>query len=417
MAVTVDLYRPSSKTWEPLACDVTGCSTSWGTATDEGVVSRAEAGRAQIEILDPYRRFDPGNADSDLYGDWDLRAHIRIVAETWRVFHGWIDDVMWSDGKATVSAYDKIGALSAIEFSSTSRPLERADARINAILTAAGVTGGGRNVEAAGQQIQSGAYQGSAWSALSAVTRSEIGALWIDRLGVIQWLGRTSTWASAPPVLTIGCAPSDGLPRSFELETTPYAQWNRITGARGVAVGAAEVVRGPQETADAITRYGLHLHHESGLHLAADSDVDAWIAFALPRQAYPNRGFRTIELVWPDAWLANRTSYIAFLEKLVQARFGAPVRIVDDGHSGPPIDVTTRLLGWRLGVTADPDKPQDYGATITLTLGQEMALKYVSQRRYYDTAADFNGLGQTNVGGMVTTDGRLDVVNPYVPKP
>jgi hypothetical protein len=404
VAVKLEMLRASTGAYVELDCDaILGLSFSWGATDDRGVLTVPEAGQCEILFTDPSRRYDPGNPLSDLFGDLDVGTRIRVWLAANQYYHGWIEDTSHDLGVATWVAADRLARLAGVRFTETSAPAETADARVRRIFGAASVTTGG--VTSGGLNLQAGTYATDGWSDTVKITQSELGTVWVDRLGNMQWRPRSVAWAAlGAPILTLGCTPSDAELTSVEVTAGSDLLRNSVTVAR--RTGTA---RPTQTDTDSITRYQVRSHVQNDLELANDADADAWAAFMLTRQKYPPRTIRRVRVTDPPN---------PFWGKLVNYAMGAPVRVVIE-ETEPPADVTMRLIGWDIAI--GPVDPAFLGngptAEVSMTLAQDAALRPVSRRWTVDTEAEWNGWTISANRNMKVKPPGVMAVDLIPPKP
>ena len=360
--------------WVDVACDATSASWSWGTSEDAGVVTLPNAGSAQLRLNDPDRRMDPDNTGSDLYGLLDVRTPARITLDGWVAYTGYVDTISHDLAVADVALTDPVAALAAVKFVETSRPAETTSARVSAILKLAKWPTTLTDVEGGGVPLQAGTIATDAWSDMADVTRQELGLVWVDREAVVHWRKRATAWADTPPVLTIGCEPSDAIASALELGLDPDTLRNYLSLAR--RGGTARIY----QSTDSQAKYGPYTYVQHDLEHASDGDRDLWGIFYLDRQANPARGPRKVQVHNPSP---------EFVAKAMEAGFGAVVRYQDDGHYGDPFVYFGRLVGWQWQVSAT-DQGND--VTVTIGLGRVAAIGPKVRTVRADTAQDFDDM-------------------------
>jgi len=196
--------------------------------------------------------------------------------------------------------------------------------------------------------------------------------VWVDREGVVHWRKRATAWADTPPVLVIGCEPSDAIASGLELGMDPDTLRNYMSLAR--RTGTARIL----QSTDSMTRYGPYTYVQHDLEHASDGDRDLWGQFYLDRQSTPAHGPRKVQVANPDS---------LFVSKAMEAGFGAVVRYQDDGHYGDPFVYFGRLVGWQWQVSAT-DQGND--VTVTIGLGRVAAIGPKQRNLRIDLAEDFD---------------------------
>lgn len=370
VAVAVEFAASLADPWQAITCQVFGAGWNRGSDSDRGVFALPEAGEASVFLVDPDRDLDPANAAGVFFGAIDVGVPFRISLAGAVAFTGRIEtihhELVPSNGipLARINAVDPIAKLASVQADWTALPAESSSARITRILDAAEVTL--RDVQTGGVQLQvHAAEQTDAWSLIVGVVQDELGAVEIRPDGTLVFRIRSTTWASSPPVLHLGCG-GDALPLSeLTMEQTRSSIRNRISALR-VGSATTNVFYSPSSVA----RYGLRSISRTDIELTSDSATMQWAQFVGSRSDKPTRAYQGVEV--PRATAAQ----VAAIEAV--PLYTGRVHVTID-EWGPPIDVTLRLLGvgWEVDDTGTP--------TASLVLGTDWPLGPVGRSVVLDT--------------------------------
>lgn len=342
---------PSGRLWVDITCDITKLETHLGGARSDGALSRAGASTCTLTLADPERIYDPLNPDSP----WQYAGRSRLApgtpvwvwaetlassttVNTWRIFTGTVDSWQedWAlhpqDRVASVVASDATKTLVNLDWGEqpTQGTGDRADERIERILSHYGYQGS-RNLDTAEVTLQATTLAQSGWELIGRATDDELGFVWFDRLGVLQFRNRATWRVLTPPVLSVGCP--DGFDAVIDADVTSSAGIRNAIYASN-AGGTMQVSR----SEPSITVYGLHTYKRTDLGMADDTQAAGWSAFLLQLQGYPRAQVEKVVLL--PAF--NPTMWNALLAlRLIQDR----VRVQWQPPDGPLVDGVARTLG------------------------------------------------------------------------
>lgn len=370
---------PAGRLWVDLSCDVLDLDTHLGGTRPDGAIATSEAGTARLSLRDPDRIYDPLNPSSPFqYGGrsrlmpgtpilvWvehivniggalltegsDVlvtEAGDTLVTEdnastltTYRLHNGTVDT--WSspwqahpeNRRAIVVSSDAVKELVALDFGE--QPAvgagDTVNQRITRVLTHYGWTGPTR-LDASAITLQATTLAQSAWELIGRASEDEIGFVYLDAWGTLQFHNR-DTWGSAPdPALTLGCPEghdamiaADVMSANLDIRNAVYA--TRVDGAQQVARSDAS-----------IALYGTHSYKRTDLGLQNDSQAAQWAIYLVTLQGFPR------------ARVDMATAYPAFSEDIWPDLLGLVlvddrVRILWSPPDGsPPVDTSGRAIG------------------------------------------------------------------------
>lgn len=342
---------PAGRLWVDVTCDVRRLETHLGGTKADGALSKTDAGTCAFTLADPDRAYDPLNPDSPWqYAGrsrlapgtpvwvWAETVHETGVLQTWRMFTGTVDS--WQEAwklrpqerEAQVVASDATKTLVNLDWGE--QPAVGAGdtvaQRIERILTYYGYTGS-RNLDTSAITLQATTLAQSGWELIGRATDDELGFVWIDRLGVLQFRNRDSWKTLSPPVLEVGC-PS-GYDAVTDAQVTGAGRMRNAIYA-GNTGGAVQVAR----SEPSISLYGPQNYKRTDLGMQNNSQAAAWATFLLQVNAYPRPHIDTVTItprftpaMWP-ALLGLR---------MIQDR----VRVQWQPPGEPLVDAIGRVLG------------------------------------------------------------------------
>ena len=348
---------PAGRLWIDLSCDVLSVQTDIGGTRSDGAIARAEAGTASITLSDPTRKYDPTNPNSPFQYGGQTRltpgANIIVFAERWngsaitqyRLFTGTVDT--WSEDwelspssrRAVVVASDAVKDLVALDYGEqpAAGAGDTAGARIERILTYYAWPGV-RALDTSTNTLQATTFAQSAWELVGRATEDELGFIYLDQNGAIQFRNRAAWLARPAPVLTVGCAPATAAHDSMTDADVEAANLNIKNAVYATRTGGTQQVARSETS---IARYGLHSYKRTDLGLQNDSQAGAWAAFLVSIQGTPRAQLGSLNIrprfdptVWP-ALLAL---------KLVTDR----VRVL---WTPPDMGATTEVTGRAIGIS------------------------------------------------------------------
>jgi hypothetical protein len=310
---------PAGRLWVDISCDVKDLETHLGGNRSDGALSRAGASTCSLTLADPDRAYDPLNPNSP----WQYAGRSRLApgtpvwvwaelveryaVTTWRMFTGTVDTWQedWAlrkaDREAHVVASDAVRTLVNLDWGEQDPQGtgETVAERIERILTHYGYTGT-RNLDSSGITLQATTLAQSAWELLGRATDDELGAIWIDRLGVLQFRNRDTWRALTAPVLAVGCP--DGYDAVLEAEVKASGETRNAVYASNKD-GTTQVAR----SEPSISLYGPHNYKRTDLGMQTDSQAGAWATFLVQVSGYPRAHIESVTLrpaFTPEIWPA-----------------------------------------------------------------------------------------------------------------
>lgn len=342
---------PAGRLWVDVSCDVRRLETHLGGSRSDGALTRAEASTCTLTLADPNRVYDPLNPDSP----WQYAGRSRLApgtpvwvwaelldtpttVTTWRIFTGSVDtwqedwELHKTEREAKVVASDAVKTLVNLDWGE--QPAvgagETVTQRINRILTHYGYTGS-KNLDTSAITLQATTLAVSAWELLGRATDDELGSIWIDRLGVLQFRNR-DTWKSlTAPVLTVGCP--DGYDSVVDAQVKASGEMRNAIYASNTG-GTTQVAR----SEPSIATYGIHGYKRTDLGMQNDGQAGAWATFLLQVSGYPRPHLETVTIrpaFTPEMWPALLGL------RLIQDR----LRVQWQPPGEPLIDAVGRVLG------------------------------------------------------------------------
>lgn len=370
---------PAGRLWVDLSCDVLDLDTHLGGTRPDGAIAVSEAGTARVGLMDPDRRYDPLNPESPFqYGgrsrlmpgtpiliwaehitstgsellteDSDVLATesgFQLVAEgsadtltTYRLHNGTVDtwSAPWSahpeDRRATVVSSDATKELVALDFGEQP-PIGAGDtvpARISRILTHYAWEGSTR-LDPSATTLQATTMARSAWELIGRASEDEIGFVYLDAWGVLQFHNRDSWAAKSEPALSLGCPEGHDAMVAVDVSAASLDIRNAVYATR--TGGTQQVARAEAS----ISFYGTQSYKRTDLGLQDDAQTAAWATYLVTLQGYPRA---RVDMV---------TAYPAFTEDIWPDLLGLVlvddrVRILWSPPDGtPPVDTTGRAIG------------------------------------------------------------------------
>jgi hypothetical protein len=309
---------PAERLWVDVSCDVRNLQTHIGGARSDGALSRAEAGTCSLSLADPNRIYDPLNPDSP----WQYAGRSRLApgtplwvwaevpndegsVSTWRIFTGTVDTWQedWqlhkADREAQVVASDATKTLVNLDWGEqpATGAGDTVDERIQRILTHYGYTGDWELDESA-ITLQATTLAQSAWELIGRASDDELGVVWIDSLGTLQFRSRDAWKVLADPVLEVGCP--DGYDSVLDAEVTSAGT---IRNAIYAANAGGTVQQARAEASIAI--YGPNNYKRTDLGMQVDSQAAAWATFLIQVQGFPRAQIQKVTLkpaFTPEMW-------------------------------------------------------------------------------------------------------------------
>lgn len=302
-----------------VSCDVRQLQTHLGGARSDGALSRAEAGTCSLSLADPNRIYDPLNPDSP----WQYAGRSRLApgtpvwvwaevlaspttVTTWRIFTGSVDS--WQEDwklrpqerEAQVVASDATKTLVNLDWGeqASQGAGDTASQRIQRILSHYGYTGA-TNLDSSAITLQATTLAQSGWELMGRATDDELGFIWLDRLGVLQFRNRDTWKALSAPVLSVGCPGGYDAVLDADVSSSGAIR-NAIYAAN--AGGTIQVAR----SEPSVTVYGLHTYKRTDLGMQNDGQAAQWATFLLQINGFPRAHIESVTLrpaftpaMWP----------------------------------------------------------------------------------------------------------------------
>jgi hypothetical protein len=253
-------------------------SCRWGASAASGVYTQASAGACTVTIFDPQRLLDPGNASRP--GRVEPGSRLTVTVDTTNggltreLWGGRITGVKHDLGTmlSTVTAVDYVEQLAAVQLAEVTLPAEFAAERVARILDLAAWPADERNLTTPVNQTQyltEETVSGSAWQLLLDVAFWELGLLWVDPAGIVNFRNRAESWSATPPAITLG---GQTHPVAVITATVELGQVvNQISTTLGAGYGPYVFLR-----PDSIDRYGLRQNAYTNVPLMTEADASSW---------------------------------------------------------------------------------------------------------------------------------------------
>jgi RNase H-fold protein (predicted Holliday junction resolvase) len=205
-----------------VSCDVVSASWSWGAGSYRRLLTECETGQLELDLDDPTRAYDPANDQGPYFGalrrDRPIRVLVaadvdtpegpvrqELVAWTGKV-RTWAHD--WAGATTHATAYDVLEEATRQPVSFTA-PAATPTAQAQAVAAAVGfpmaVHSGYRNLTRSSHRFASNLRE-----ALADCRLADLGHVWADRRGRLQYADRSRAGHSALPYLdpiVVGCDP------------------------------------------------------------------------------------------------------------------------------------------------------------------------------------------------------------------
>jgi hypothetical protein len=313
---------PVGGLWVDVSCDVLEGATDLGGGP--GDPYQAEAATAELVLRDPDRIYDPLNPDSPYqYGGRSrlgpgaaVLVFVEVLTsptaiERVNLHTGTVDTwaAPWTphpaERRVRVVSSDNTKILVGLDRGEQpdAGAGDTTDERIERILTHYGYTGPTR-LDAGTVTLAATTLAQSARELIGRAASDEIGYVYLDASGTLQFHAR-STWATLPdPVVTVGCAPDvEGydIVTDAAVDASSLALINSVSAARtgGTTITAV--------SAASVELYGERGHKRTDLGLADDAQVGAWATYTLGLRAFPRARITAVTLTPrfdPTAWAA-----------------------------------------------------------------------------------------------------------------
>jgi hypothetical protein len=322
-----------------------------GATHPDGPLSRFEPGYAHVELFDPLRRFDPGNPTGPyrhrMIADAPLRITARLSRSDQTQFVGRITTAAWADGVTVLEAADGLADLA--RYDPPAGPDDHAGEasgdRVARILANADYRGP-QSIVFGTTTLQAAALAQTALTELYRIADSELGALYVDRRGVLTFRDRDVWRKRTPAVHAIHPTDAAGVLTESTRSRSERAQVRNIIGAAGKGL--------TEETAvdqDSVNRWGTARYSRRDLLLQTQAALKEWAAEVLLWTRDNTPGAIEVLTLWPLG--APRLWEVVCLLELLESF------AVDLAGQDPEIPI---VVGYAHSVTAT-----DWRVHITLT--------------------------------------------------
>jgi len=362
-----------------LSCDVLDLDTHLGGTRPDGAIALSEAATARVTLKDPTRIYDPLNPaspfqyggrsrlmpgtpiliwaehvtgiDADLLteasdnlmteaGDTLSAENSSIELTEYRLHNGTVDtwSSPWSahpeERRANVVSSDEVKELVALDFGEQP-PAGAGDtvpARITRVLTHYGWTGPTR-LDASAITLQATTMATSAWELIGRASEDEIGFVYLDAWGTLQFHNRDSWAEKTEPALSLGCPEGHDAMIAAEVSAASLDIRNAVYATR--TGGTQQVARSEAS----IQSYGTQSYKRTDLGLQDDGLAAAWATYLVTLQGFPRAKVDQVtvypaftEAIWPDLL------GLVLIDDRVRILWSPP-----DGTA--PVDTTGRAIG------------------------------------------------------------------------
>lgn len=311
-------------------------------------LDRFNSGSLNVAFNNQNRYFDPTNTSSPFYGQIVPRREVRITAGTVVQFYGLVDD--WNldyniSGLSTASmtAFDGISLLSGQTLTAGTATSQLSGARINAILSDAGVNWplATRAIDAGGQTLQADVIAASTdvMTYINKIEQSEPGFFFIDKSGNATFKDRNATFASSSAVLL-----------SDDGTGIPYNEIQVNYGSE-LLYNQAEMSRANGGTAiadDLLSQsvYGVRTLAQEGLLMSTDAALGQLAIYTVSTYAQPEYRFSSVQIVMPKLDTTQQNTILGL-------EIGSVCRIkFRPNNTGTTIDKYASVIGISQNISA-----------------------------------------------------------------
>lgn len=301
---------PANSLWVDVTCDVLDLKTTLGTASNSSRTTRAEAATCSFTLRDPTRKYDPSNPDSPfMFGGYTrlgagtaVQVFAEVLTDTstitrYNIHNGTVDtwNEQWnphpSERRAQVTSSDNTKQLVRLDYPETSAVGggEVVDARLRRILTYFGVSYAQR-FDVSTVPLQATILAVSAWELIGRAVDDELGYVYFDPNGTLQFFNRAN-WQTRPAsVATVGCPGGLDIVTDTKVASADANLINSVNAAR--TGGTAQVAK----STASITRYGEWTYSRTDLGVNTDADSALWASALLALSAWPRPRLTDVEL-------------------------------------------------------------------------------------------------------------------------
>ena len=252
------------------------------------------AGQLNVEFNNHDRAFDPLYTQSPFAGNIVPRREIRVSTDDVVQYVGWIDDWGFSylpngDSVAEAIAYDATSIISGQTLAAGTPTAQLTGARVSNILDQINWSPEERNIEAGVATLGTAVIDANtnAMNYLQTISLSEPGLVFVDKIGRLTFLDRTTAPTSTGLVQFGGT----GIP--FQSVDVSYGSDNLYNEVILDRVGGGTATATDTQS---VTDYGLRTLSQSGLLLNTDLAL-AELALVLAQQySQPEYRFSSLEV-------------------------------------------------------------------------------------------------------------------------
>jgi hypothetical protein len=333
------------------------------------VLDPVVAGRSTVVLQNRDGLLDPLNTSSPLYPGVEPSRTVKIYGDDIQVFEGKVDDISLGyspDGVAivTLTATDGFESFSLAEFPAggTAFSQEDSGSRVSSVL---GVNlswwTGGTAVSSGDSTLAAGTATGNVLQYLNTVSRSEAGAFFVSRDGVLTFRNRYYEVGGTALVMA-----DDGS------GDVAYQVLSRVSAAedlRTVAVAERDGTTLSQESTLGVLRFGVRTVDLGEMLLLSDEIVEQRLRFELNRRDTP---YPTVSEVQVSQQRQASTATIGLeLGDPVEVVFTPPgvSSVTEQGVVGAVGHTFSVGAGWRTTVRFEKDSLGDVFVLGTSTLG------------------------------------------------
>jgi hypothetical protein len=252
------------------------------------------AGQLNVEFNNHDRAFDPLYAQSPFAGNIVPRREIRVSTDDVVQYVGWIDDWGFSylpngDSVAEAIAYDATSIISGQTLALGTPTAQLSGARVENILDQINWSPQERNIETGVATFSNAVIDANtnAMNYLQTIALSEPGLVFVDKIGRLTFLDRTTAPTST------GLVQFGGTGISFQSVDVSYGSDNLYNEVVLDRVGGGTATATDTQS---VTDYGLRTLSQSGLLLNTDLAL-AELALVLAQQySQPEYRFSSLEV-------------------------------------------------------------------------------------------------------------------------
>ena len=285
-------YTLGGEFYTDITSYVKDVSTSRGRSRE---LDRFSTGSASISFKNQDRLFDPSNTASTLYPNIVPRRPIRVTANGYSVYTGYVDDWNLSYdisglSDASAACVDGFAILAKQNLSASTAVAQASGTRIAAVLAMPEVNWplSLESIDTGSQTLQADviAQDTNALTYLQLVESSEPGSFFISADGKATFKDRNTAWTVSTATFT-----DDGTALPYSEISVIYGTellYNKVVTTR---------VGGVPQTANSTTSqttYGVNTLDQSGLLVDTDANALALSNYLLGRYQYPELRFDSI---------------------------------------------------------------------------------------------------------------------------